>query len=93
MEYVEIVSDGWKFFLSNRSQCVNVNNCFSDWLSITTGVPQGSVSGPLLLYTNDMHHAVSNSNVFRFAEDTNISCDTSNFENFQFELTIISSWL
>ena len=82
----------FKSYLSNRSQCINVSNCFSYWLPITISVPQGSVLGPLLflVFINDMHHAVANSNVFLFAGDTNISCDTSNFEDFQLELTNIS---
>ena len=82
-------------YLSNRYQCVHVNNCSSDSLQLNTGTPQGSVLGPLLLfvYIKDIQHAVCNSKVFLFADDTNISCQTSIYEEYQLDLTKISSWL
>ena len=61
-------------FLSGRSQCVAVNDVLSPEEAVLSGVPQGSVLGPLLflLYVNDLPSVVKDSTVKIFADDTKL---------------------
>ena len=42
-------------YLQNRKQCVKINNISSEFLNIISGVPQGSIAGPILfnVFIND----------------------------------------
>ena len=61
-------------YLSNRSMYVEIDNMKSSVRTLTTGVLQGSILGPLLflIYMNDISNS---SNLFKFilfADDTNL---------------------
>ena len=58
-------------FLSDRTQYVSINGVCSDEVSVTSGVPQGSVLGPTLFiyYINDLP-TVSDTPTNIFADDT-----------------------
>ena len=59
--------------LDDRSQRVIVEGCFSNWRPMTSGVPQGSVLGPLIfvIYINDLDENLGGI-VSKFADDTKI---------------------
>ena len=85
-----------KAFLSNREQIVTVNGEKSYQASVLSGVPQGSVLGPLLflVYINDLPEHVS-SLIYLFADDTKIAnkvASAKDAEQIQDDLNSLSNW-
>jgi hypothetical protein len=59
--------------LSNRKQRVVINNSNSQWHDIKSGVPQGSILGPVLfiIFINDIVTDIQ-STIKLFADDTSL---------------------
>lgn len=69
-----------KNYLTNRQQYISYASTTSSHSSITSGIPQGSVLGPLLysIYVNDLQKCITRCQVLQFADDTTIYCTGSN---------------
>ena len=65
-----------KSFLSNRSQCVFLDSCSSSFKNVLSGVPQGSVLGPILfvIYLHDCFTRLHHTLPACYADDTKLVC-------------------
>jgi hypothetical protein len=85
-------------YLHDRSQCVVVEGCFSSSCLVVSGVPQGSVLGPILflIYINDVDSVCKGSSILQlFADDAKLYSrvcvdDHTNF--LQLSLDSLSAW-
>ena len=83
-------------FLNHRYQRVVVNGTASQWVCVKSGVPQGSVLGPLLftLYVNDIPDIIQ-CNIKLFADDTKIFSiikNKSDQDKLQCDLSSLCDW-
>ena len=84
-------------FLSGRNQCVIVDGVRSDMVPVCSGVPQGSVIGPLLflILLNDIDRETNYAHVSSFADDTRVSSGIRSAQdvgNLQNDLNKIFEW-
>ena len=80
-------------FLSNRSQYVKVGNSVSDRSEVLSGIPQGSILGPVLftIFINDLPDNIK-STCKIFADDTKIYNTPDNNVTIQEDLYTLQEW-
>ena len=62
-------------YLKDRKQCVKINNTYSDYNEIISGVLQGSILGPVFfnLSINDLFFFIEKASMHNFADDNTLS--------------------
>lgn len=88
----------FKSYLEGRKQTVFFADVMSIEIDSVTGVPQGSVLGPLLfiIYTNDIYSCLKHSKIITFADDATLyvtgNSQTQLVTNLESDLDVISDW-
>ena len=94
-----IANNWFRSYLTNRTQSVAIGSYVSQPLSVTCGVPQGSILGPILflLYINDITESSKLLEFVLFADDTSIFKQDTSVQNLtktiNLELDNVSDWL
>ena len=93
---IDEISDWIEDWLTNRKQRVVINGEVSEWADVTSGVPQGSVLGPLLflIYINDIDVGLT-SRIAKFADDTKLGTNAINptdIEALRKDLNKLGEW-
>ena len=70
-------------YLSSRKQCIRINNVTSDFETIISGVPQGSIVGPILFncFFNDFFYFIEKPSIHNFADDKTLSMFKETIQN------------
>ena len=84
-------------YLTGRRQRVVINGTFSNWTDVGSGVPQGSLLGPILfqLFVNDMPNVINSATMAMFADGSKcyrILNNDADFLNLQQDLFSLTTW-
>ena len=94
-----IINDWFYSYLVGRIQSTQIGSLFSKKEKTLSGVPQGSVIGPLLflISINDIHYASDKLEFYLVADDTNLLYTDKNLRSLEttthLELSRVCEWL
>ena len=86
-------------YLSNRKQFIIYGDKQTNIETISCGVPQGSISGPLLflIFVNDLHKVTKYLDPIMFTDDANLFCSHKKiktlFQIVNSELKLVTEWI
>ena len=87
-------------FLCYRKQRVKINGCYSEWAEVISGIPQGTIPGPVLfiiyIYINDLPEICEQfARIYLFADDAklfkHVICDEDH-QALQLGLNALQDW-
>ena len=85
-------------YLKGRHQRVHINGEYSTWKEIISGVPQGSVLGPLLfnIFINDLFFSVKSCDIHNYADDNTLSVANTDIDTIisklESDINILDTW-
>lgn len=88
-----------KSYINNRKQQVKINNRLSKEGTLSCGVPQGTILGPLffIIYINDMLKLKLKGKILSYADDTALFVQAPNWTDVRraviHDLNLIKNWL
>ena len=64
----------FRSYFSNRKQIVEIGSAISKWIDILTGIPQGSILGPVTfnIFINDLMMFIEKTDICHFADDNTL---------------------
>ena len=87
-----------RLFLCYRKQRVKINGCYSEWTDVISGIPQGTILGPILfiIYINDLLEICEEfARIYLFADDaklfSHVTCNEDH-KVLQLGLNALQDW-